>query len=366
MSGDLLQTKLYVPRKRPFLVPRPHLIKKLSQGLHRKLTLISAPAGFGKTTLVSEWIASEERPFAWLSLDERDSDLTRFLQYLIATLQTGNSVIGTKALAMLTSGQPPTESILTSLLNEITAVPQEFALVLDDYHVVDAPSIDQALIFLLDHLPPQMHLVITTREDPTLPLSRLRARGQLTELRASDLRFTIEETAVFLQTVMGISLSSNQIAALETRTEGWVAGLQMAALSMQDRDDVAEFIANFTGSNRFIMDYLLEEVLNQQPVEIQKFLLQTAVLTRLCAGLLEHDFEKVSLHQVLEEECRLSLARVKSSFEARLADETEAKLLNLPLPAAVLVMRQTNYLANGRPIEYCRSVYRANERFYLG
>lgn len=285
MSGDLLQTKLYVPRKRPFLVPRPHLIKKLSQGLHRKLTLISAPAGFGKTTLVSEWIASEERPFAWLSLDERDSDLTRFLQYLIATLQTGNSVIGTKALAMLTSGQPPTESILTSLLNEITAVPQEFALVLDDYHVVDAPSIDQALIFLLDHLPPQMHLVITTREDPTLPLSRLRARGQLTELRASDLRFTIEETAVFLQTVMGISLSSNQIAALETRTEGWVAGLQMAALSMQDRDDVAEFIANFTGSNRFIMDYLLEEVLNQQPVEIQKFLLQTAVLTRLCADL---------------------------------------------------------------------------------
>ncbi|MCA9968386.1 MAG: hypothetical protein KC423_29275, partial [Anaerolineales bacterium] len=163
----MLQTKLYVPRKRPFLVPRPHLIKKLNQGLHRKLTLISAPAGFGKTTLVSEWIASEERPFAWLSLDERDSDLTRFLQYLIAALQTGNSAIGAKALAMLTSGQPPTESILTSLLNEITAVPQEFALVLDDYHVIDAPSIDQALIFLLDHLPPQMHLVITTREDPT-------------------------------------------------------------------------------------------------------------------------------------------------------------------------------------------------------
>jgi len=285
LSGDLLQTKLYVPRLRPSLIPRPHLIQKLNRGLHRKLTLISAPAGFGKTTLITEWIAGCERPFAWLSLDERDSDLTRFLQYLIAALQTLNSAIGTKTSALLTSGQPPTESTLTTLLNEITAVPQEFALVLDDYHMLDAPPIDQALTFLLDHLPPQMHLVITTREDPSLPLSRLRVRGQLTELRASDLRFTVEETAVFLNQMMGLNLSEENITALETRTEGWIAGLQMAALSMQGQKDITHFIQSFSGSHHFVLDYLVEEVLQQQPENVQDFLLQTAVLDQLTASL---------------------------------------------------------------------------------
>lgn len=287
MSGDLLQTKLYVPRIRPSLIPRPHLITKLNQGLQQacQLTLISAPAGFGKTTLITEWIADCKRPFAWFSLDERDSDLTRFLHYFIAALQTVNAAIGTKALALLSSAQPPTEAILTTLLNEITAVPEEFALVLDDYHVLDAPPIDEALTFLLEHLPPQMHLVLTTREDPPLPLPRLRVRGQLTEVRAADLRFTVAETAVFLRQITGLQLSLDEVAALEKRTEGWIAGLQLAALSMQGRADAHGFIAAFAGDDRYVVDYLVDEVLQRQPEPIRNFLLQTSILDRLCGSL---------------------------------------------------------------------------------
>ncbi len=286
MFDDLLQTKLYVPRLRPSLVPRPHLIKKLNTGLHRKLTLISAPAGFGKTTLVSEWIAEGERPFSWLSLDARDSELTRFLTYLIAALQTHRPSLGKRALRMLESPQmPASEAILTTLLNEITAVTQEFALVLDDYHMVDAPTIDQALTFLLDHLPPQMHLVITTREDPPLPLSRLRVRGHLSEIRAADLRFTGEETAVFLKQVTSLDFSAAEITALEKRTEGWIAGLQLAALSLQDRADAHSFIAAFAGDDRYILDYLVDEVLHRQPAPIRHFLIQTSILNRLSGSL---------------------------------------------------------------------------------
>ncbi len=299
--GDLLQTKLHVPRLRSNLVPRRHLIAKLNQGLEagRKLTLISAPAGFGKTTLVSEWAAGCDRPFAWLSLDEADSDLTRFLTYLIAALQTlvrradGQPAageiapsLGKRALGMLKAPQPaPTESILTTLLNEMVALQGEFALVLDDYHLIDAPPIDQALAFLLEHLPPQMHLVIITREDPTLPLARLRVRGQLTELRAADLRFSRAEAAAFLQQVMGLHLAEEDVAALETRTEGWIAGLQLAAFSMQGQKDGARFIQSFTGSHRFVLDYLIEEVLQQQPAHIQAFLLSTAVVNQLTGSL---------------------------------------------------------------------------------
>ena len=286
MTSDLLQTKLYVPRIRPSLVPRPQLVAKLNQGLHSKLTLISAPAGFGKTTLVTEWIDSCERPFVWLSLDERDSDLTRFLTYFIAALQTLHPAMGTKALAMLESAQPPpTESILTNLLNEIAAIPEDFALVLDDYHVVDAQPVDQVLAFLLDHLPPQLHLVITTREDPPLPLPRLRVRGLLTEVRAVDLRFSAEETAVFLKQITGLELAADEIAVLEKRTEGWIAGLQLAALSMQGRADVHGFIDAFAGDDRYIVDYLADEVLQQQPDHIRSFLLQTSILNQLSGAL---------------------------------------------------------------------------------
>ena len=286
MNGDLLQTKLYVPRLRPSLVPRPHLIEKLNDGMHRKLTLISAPAGFGKTTLVSEWITGGERPFAWLSLDKGEADPQRFLAYLVAALRTILPELGESVLTLLQSPQPPpTESILTVLLNEIVVAPDNFILILDDYHSVDSQPIDQALTFLLDNLPPQMHLVITSREDPNLPLARLRVRGQLTELRITDLRFTHDEAAVFLKQVTGLDLSEEDIAALEARTEGWIAGLQLAAMSMQGQKDATSFIQSFTGSHRFVLDYLVEEVMDQQPESVRHFLLQTSILDRLCGPL---------------------------------------------------------------------------------
>jgi LuxR family maltose regulon positive regulatory protein len=252
----------------------------------RKLALISASAGFGKTTLVSEWVAGCKRPVAWLSLDEGDNAPTLFLTYLVAALQTIMANIGKGVLAILQSPQPPPiESILTALLNEITTIPDHFVLVLDDYHIIDSKPVDNALTFLLEHLPSQMHLVIATREDPHLPLARLRAGGQLTELRAIDLRFTPAEAAEFLNRVMGLNLSAEDIAALETRTEGWIAGLQLAALSMQGRSDTAGFIQAFTGSHRFVLDYLVEEVLQRQPEGIHSFLLKTAILDRLCGSL---------------------------------------------------------------------------------
>jgi LuxR family maltose regulon positive regulatory protein len=254
--------------------------------MHCKLALISAPAGFGKTTLVSEWAAVCDRPVAWLSLDEGDNDPARFLTYLVAALQTIAPKIGAGVLAALQSPQPPpSEAILTTLLNEITTLPDHFILVLDDYHVIDSKPVDEALTFLLKHLPPQMHLVITTREDPQLPLARLRARGQLTELRATDLRFTPSEAAEFLNQLMGLNLSEEDIAALEARTEGWIAGLQLAAISMQGHQDTASFIKSFTGSHHFVLDYLVEEVLGQQSESIQTFLLRTSILDRMCGAL---------------------------------------------------------------------------------
>ncbi len=262
----ILATKLYIPRLRPNVVNRPRLLERLNEGLHRKLTLISAPAGFGKTTLVSEWVVGIDRQVAWLSLDEGDNDSARFLTYLVAALQTIAPTIGEGVLGVLQSSQPPpTEAILTALLNEITTLPDQFVLVLDDYHLIDAKPVDMALTYLVEHLPPQMHLVMATREDPQLPLARLRARSHLTELRAADLRFTASEAAAFLSQVMGLSLSAEDIAALEEHTEGWIAGLQLAALSMQGHQDIAGFIRAFAGDHRYIVDYLVEEVLSVSP-----------------------------------------------------------------------------------------------------
>lgn len=306
MSTTILATKLYTPPPRPRIVLRPRLIERLNESLQRKLTLISASAGFGKTTLVSEWIASCGRPAAWLSLDEGDNDPTRFLTYLVAALQTiaqrssrrGSNAeevaikLGEGVLGALQSSQPPPiESILTALINEITTIPDSFIFVLDDYHILDSKPVDNAVTFLLEHLPPQMHLVITTREDPQLPLARLRARGQLTELRAADLRFTPAEAAEFLNQAMSLQLSVEDIAALEARTEGWITGLQLAALalqgslSVQGRPDTSRFIQSFTGSHRFVLDYLVEEVLRRQPEHIRSFLLQTSILERLSGPL---------------------------------------------------------------------------------
>jgi len=284
----ILATKLYVPPPRANLVLRPRLVERLNEGLSSgcKLTLISAPAGFGKTTLVSEWVAGCERPVAWLSLDEGDNDPAGFLAYLVAALQTIAASIGAGVLRTLQSPQPPSaESVLTILLNEITTLPNDFVLVLDDFHVIDAKPVDEALAFLLEHLPPQMHLVIATREDPDLPLARLRARSQMTELRAADLRFSSAEAADFLNRMMGLNLRDADIAALEARTDGWIAGLQLAALSMQGRSDTATFIKSFTGSHHFVLDYLVEEVLQRQPEHVRNFLLQTAILDRLSSPL---------------------------------------------------------------------------------
>ncbi len=252
------------------------------------VTLISAPAGFGKTTLVSEWIATLTRSgvrVAWLSLDEGDNDPARFLTYLVAALQTIAPQIGAATLSALQSSQPPpSDVLLTALLNDLTTL-GDVVLVLDDYHVIESQSIDEALTFFVDHLPSQLRLVIASREDPQLPLARLRVRGQLTELRAADLRFTPAEAADFLNRVMTLNLSVADIAALENRTEGWIAGLQLAALSMQGRSDTATFIQAFTGSHRFVLDYLMEEVLQRQPERVRNFLLQTAILDRLSGPL---------------------------------------------------------------------------------
>ena len=289
-TSPLLETKLYTPRWRTGLVPRTRLTERLDRETERKLTLVSAPAGFGKSSLLAEWLngtPSGARPAAWLSLDPSDNDPALFWSYFITALQRINPGVGKSALSQLRSNQPPPiEALLGTLLNEIAAVPQDgFVLVLDDYHVIESQPIHSGIAFLLDHLPPQMHLVIAGRADPPLRLSRMRGRGELGELRAADLRFTPEEAAAFLNGSMGLGLSPDDVTALETRTEGWVAGLQLAALSMQGREDVSGFIADFAGDDRYIVDYLMEEVLQRQPERVRSFLLQTAILDRLCGPL---------------------------------------------------------------------------------
>jgi LuxR family maltose regulon positive regulatory protein len=262
------------------------LIERLNEGLNRKLSLITASAGFGKTTLVSEWLAGCGLPAAWLSLDEQDSDPARFLTYFCAALQTIGVNVGAGVLGALQASQPlPIESIVTVLLHELADVPHHFVLVLDDYHTIVSEPIDHALAFMLANLPPQMHLVIATREDPHFSVARLRVRNQLTELHAQDLRFTYFEAAAFLNEAMGFTLSSENIALLESRTEGWIAGLQLAALSMKGHQDASGFVRSFTGSHHFIADYLVEEVLQQQSASVKTFLLRTSIVDRLCGPL---------------------------------------------------------------------------------
>ena len=278
-------------------MPRARLIERLKQGTEGKLTLVSAPAGFGKTTVLAEWVAAtraSERPAAWVSLDQSDNDPALFWAYFITALQTVHSGLGESALSLLRSPQPPPiEALLGILLNEITTISHEpptdsghgFVLVLDDYHVIDAQPVHSGIAFLLDHLPPQMHLIIASRSDPPLPLARLRGRGELAELRAADLRFTPDEAAAFLNDVMSLDLTAGDVATLETRTEGWIAGFQLAALSMHGREDVPEFITAFAGDDRYIVDYLVEEVLQRQPERVRSFLLQTSILDRLSGPL---------------------------------------------------------------------------------
>ena len=331
MSETLLRTKFHIPSPRLTHVSRPHLILHLNQGLQlgHGLFLISAPAGFGKTTLVAEWaqelkltiedlretkdeirntkyevrdnkklrgrakdspIVNHQSKIAnhlvWLSLDEGDNDPARFLSYFTAALSRGEDKIGNGARRMLQSPQlPVAEDVLTSLINDIALLSEKIIVVLDDYHVVESEEVHRALAFLLDHLPPQLHLVIVTREDPQLPIARFRARGKLTELRGLDLRFTLSEIEEFFNRAIALNLSEAEIAVLETRTEGWIAGLQLAAIAIQGSRDSSTLIGSFTGSHRFVLDYLVEEVLDQQPKEIQTFLLKTAVLGRMTGQL---------------------------------------------------------------------------------
>ena len=268
MPIALLETKLYVPRSRRRLVVRPRLSERLDRGTASKLVLASAPAGFGKTTLLTEWLAgrpaalADEQLAAWLSLDRGDNDPASFWSYVIAALRTVASGVGEGALTLLDAPQaPPVETVLTTLLNDLASVAGEIVLVLDDYHVIDARDVQDGMAFLLDHLPPCLHVVIACRADPALPLARMRARGELTEIRAAELRFTDDEAAAYLNETMGLRLTAQDVAALEGRTEGWIAALQLAALSMQGRDDVAGFIAGFAGDDRYVVDYLAEEVL---------------------------------------------------------------------------------------------------------
>ena len=288
MAGPLLETKLHVPRWRRSLVARPRLSERLSRGAESVLTLVSAPAGFGKTTLLAEWLAvaaADGRSVAWLSIDQRDNDPALFWTYLIAALNTGVPGVGAGALALLQPSQPPGEAGLVALLNDLDAISNDVVLVLDDYHVIEARDVQDGMAFLLEHLPPQIHLVIGSRADPPLPLARLRGRGELAEIRAADLRFTPGEAAEYLNEVMGLALTAADVAALEGRTEGWIAALQLAALSMQGRADTAAFIDGFAGDDRYIVDFLAEEVLQRQPDHVQQFLLQTSILDRLSGPL---------------------------------------------------------------------------------
>jgi len=286
VAMPILATKLYVPQRRSRIVLRPRLDERLNEGLQRRLTLVSAPAGFGKSTLVAEWVAECGLPVAWLSLDEGDAEPTRFLAYFIEALRTAQPGVGEAVLAALGSPQPPPlEVTLTRLVNELAALPTDIVLVLDDYHSVEGGPVDEAVAFLLDHLPSRLHVTVATRQDPALPLARWRARAELSEIRAADLRFTSDESAAFLNQVMDLGLSTGAVDALETTTEGWVAGLQLAAISLRGHEDAAGFIRSFSGSDRFVLDYLVEEVLGRQPPAVGNFLLHTSILDRLCGPL---------------------------------------------------------------------------------
>jgi LuxR family maltose regulon positive regulatory protein len=306
----LLATKLHIPRTRPGFVVRPRLADRLAQVQGGELTLVCAPAGFGKTALLAHWARRSQRPVAWLSLDEGDNDPARFWRYVAGALNRVRPGLEEQVAALLRGLQPPPlEAVATAVINELTLPPAEgeIALVLDDYHLIEAPTVHDSVAFLLGRLPPGLRLVLASRADPPLPLARLRARGQLVELRAADLRFTPEETTAFLQEAVGLDLPHASRDALAVRTEGWVAGLQLAALSLQGRSDPAEFVATFTGSHRYILDYLSGEVLARQPEQLVRFLLETSVLERLSGPLCEAVTGRADSQQLLEQVERANL-----------------------------------------------------------
>ncbi|CAB4865478.1 MAG: helix-turn-helix transcriptional regulator [Actinobacteria bacterium] len=290
MAGPLIETKFRIPVRRRGHVMRSRLHERLTLGTESSVTLLSAPAGFGKTTLLADWLATtaaDGRSVAWLSLDERDSDPAIFWPYVVAALRAAGDGPVASALARLHPAEPPFDTAIAVLLNELSGISHDIVLILDDYHVIDSEAVHEGMAFFLEHIPAHLHLVIAGRADPAVPLARLRGRGELTEIRAADLRFTPSEAADYLTGTVGLTLTASDVAKLADRTEGWIAALQLAALSMQGRVDTAGFIAGFAGDDRYIIDYLAQEVLLRQPSHVRQFLLQTSILDRLCAPLCE-------------------------------------------------------------------------------
>src|SRR5499427_436661 len=346
----LVATKFHVPRAG--FVPRPRLLARLAEGIGRGLTVVGTPAGFGKTTMLGDWARRSRRSVAWLSLDAGDNDPARFWRYVVAALEQVRPGADAPVMELLRGpSRPPLEAVATAVINELTIVPEEgeVALLLDDYHLIEAPPVHQSVTFLLDRLPPGLRVVLSSRADPPLPLARLRARGQLTELRAADLRFTLAETAAFLREVTGLDLPPASVAALQDRTEGWAAGVQLAALSLHGHADPAGFIGAFAGSNRYVLDYLTEEVLAGQPEQVLRFLLETSVLDRLCGPLCDAVTGRTGSQALLEELERANLFVVPLDevrrwwryhhlfadlLRARLADELPARVPELHRAAA--------------------------------
>jgi ATP/maltotriose-dependent transcriptional regulator MalT len=303
----LLATKLHVPAPRAGFLVRPRLLERLNEATAGALTLVCAPAGFGKTSLLGDWARRSQQPVAWLSLDGGDSDPVRFWRYVAAALDELRPGVGQRVDALFQGAQPPLEAVLTVLINQLVEGPEAVVLVLDDYHLVEAPPVHDSLGVLLERLPPQLRLVLASRADPPLPLARLRAGGQLTELREADLRFCAEEAAALLRTAVGAELPEAAVAALGERTEGWVAGLQLAALSLRGQDDVGAFVAGFSGSHRYVLDYLCEEVLDGQPEPLRAFLLETSILERLSGGLCDAVAGRSESQELLEQAERANL-----------------------------------------------------------
>jgi LuxR family transcriptional regulator, maltose regulon positive regulatory protein len=320
VETSLLATKLLIPPERPGLVSRPRLTERMRAALTCSLMLISAPAGFGKTTVVSQWARQNKDRcrIGWVSLDEGDNDPVRFWGYFIASFKTLGTATGESASSMLQFSQRySTEPVLTALINDLAAVPEEFAVVLDDYHLIKSEVVHDSLTFMIKHIPSRMHIVIATRADPPLPLAHYRGHGAMLEIGADDLRFTLEEATTLLRGLPDVQLAADDVSALNVRAEGWAAGLKLAALSLGQRKDVKSFINNFSGSQRYVMDYLMEEVLRSQPAEVENFLLKTSVLERLSASLCDAVTERSG--------CANLLKRLESSFGGFLVPLDESR-----------------------------------------
>lgn len=369
MSTALLATKFFAPPRPAYDIVRPFLSQRLDEGLSRKLTLVCAAAGFGKSTLISQWAHECPYPSAWLSLDDEDRDPNRFLEYLITALEVISQTVGA-GLAALLRGSPPAsaETVLTLLVNQLSKIPGKLVLILDDYHLAASAGVNEALSFLIDHMPAQLHLVIASREEPELLLGRLRLNGQLAEIRQQDLRFGLEESAEFFQQGGNVRLSKNQIQALASRTEGWISGLKLAAISLHTHKDPETFIASFTGSHHFVQDYLIEEVLHQQPDDVQSFLLRSSVLDRLCGPLCDAVLQSHGGEHILNRLDKASLFIVPLDSERRwyryhhLFSDLLRQRLRQKEPAAPLHRRASQwYEAQGMEVEAFHQATLAND-----